>query len=477
MMNSCIVLKKRLMAVVSAAVMLSVAMASFAMPAHAEEAEESPGMVLAEDVQQTLQKGDILLLGTPDEELGYDGMWRVLDPTQTNTQEPGILLLLENLVGPDDETGLRFLITEDEGTDVAAFLAGGKDAASENQTENETLDTAYQHSDLKIWLAEFEQNHLTAAEQAAVIPITKSDDAYTHIQDMGSVLGEQGANMQGKVPFDASENILDGDRLFPLSVEEADSADYGLDTDAGRIATYKGEAAHWWTRSPHAPDFPNDVGFVFWKGWLLDFPVNNARVANINAYARPAMNIDPEQFAFMMKDSTLERTFAGVEEGAEETTTESTVWKVYWKDASLDGIQTLLEDRQEDVITLTYSNAPVREGAQISAAVTDAEGNLVWYSPLQEANQAEGTLVIDLTGKLAEKSSLMLCVEASDEQALSGAASAFHTVDLTAVPQTVIRAQEAARQQQRMIAIGVTAAAVVILVVIVAIVLRRRKNK
>ncbi len=438
------------LAAMAAAAALTISSTPGSIPASAAANDSPRAIALQEQIPQTLRAGDAVFLGTPDEEIGYDGQWRVLDPQLTNTKEPGILLLLEHLIGPDDETGLRFLNAATEADDVATFLAGGKDAASSEQTDSETLDTAYQHSDLKKWLENFADTHLSDAERAGILHITKSDDAYVHLQDMSVVLGEEaGKGMTGKVHFDPAENILDGDQLFPLSVEEIDSPEYGLDTDDARVATYKGEPAHWWARSPHAPDFPNDVGFIFWKGWMMDFPVNNARVANINACARPAMNLDAAAIAFICEKSWKEEAAEGkwteIPALAETSAENATEWLVFWSDTSLDGIETVLEDRSGDLVTLTYSNAPVRENAWICAAVKDAAGNLTWYNRLKPADAAEGTLEIDLSGKIADGETLVLFCEENTSSTLSQAAGSFHTVDLTATPQAVLRAEEEAR--------------------------------
>lgn len=46
---------------------------------------------------------------------------------------------------------------------------------------------------------------------------------------------------------------------------------YGFDDELTRIAFLDGKKAGYWLRSPHADDFPKDVGLVFHNGWLLDF--------------------------------------------------------------------------------------------------------------------------------------------------------------------------------------------------------------
>ena len=92
--------------------------------------------------------------------------------------------------------------------------------------------------------------------------------------------------------FDPAENILDGDRLFLLSAEEATNESYGFTDNRSRVALCKGTAAGYWLRSPHIPTFPLDVGFVFYFGAVMDYAVNGKAMFAVDTYARPACNLD-----------------------------------------------------------------------------------------------------------------------------------------------------------------------------------------
>jgi hypothetical protein len=128
----------------------------------------------------------------------------------------------------------------------------------------------------------------TAVAEQAILPTVKSD-AGIAIPGFGIPLPGAAA---GTVDFDPVENILNGDKLFPLSAEEAVSAAYGFAGNASRVALYKDAANGYWLRSPHIPTFPLDVGFVFSFGAIMDYPVNAKSMFAMDTYARPACNLD-----------------------------------------------------------------------------------------------------------------------------------------------------------------------------------------
>lgn len=213
-----------------------------------------------------MKQGDIVYLGTPSEETRFDGAFCILDLEQTNTGEPGMLLLCENLIGRNREEGVVF------------------------RADAHPKTNRYSGSDAKKWCAEFFEKSFSSAEQEAILPAYKSDPAYVKLHQW-ELLG--GKKRMGQCPFDPEENSLDGDRVFLLSAEEAANPGYGLGSDAGRLAGFGGKAAAWWLRSPHAPDFPNDVGLVFFNGWLLDFIENKNSVFGMAPVCmRPALNLD-----------------------------------------------------------------------------------------------------------------------------------------------------------------------------------------
>ena len=271
------------------------------LPAYAEEA---------------IKVGDILCFGTPDDECGFDGRWLVLDNTSTNDGKPGMFLTSLSLIG--DETGEELLF-RNIGDVSVNFLDRGEEFAKAHPGSQ-----TYQGSEIQLWCKAFLDTHFSDAEKDAILPTFKSDEASV-IPGLGIPL--PGA-IHGTVDFDPVENILDGDRIFLLSAEEAYNSDYGFVDNRSRVALYKGTPAGYWLRSPHIDTFPLDVGFVFSFGTLMDYPVNGQFLFHMTSCARPAMNIDST------KISSLEPL--ATENGV-------TVWRVsFQEESNLNSYSTIL---------------------------------------------------------------------------------------------------------------------------------------
>ena len=232
-----------------------------------------------------IKAGDILCFGTPDEESGFDGKWLVLDAEHTNMDTEGMFLVSLNLIA--DEQG-NPIIFRDIGDVSVSFSNRGEEYAKSHPGV-----TDYQGSNMQRWCTDFLSRHFSAAEQQAILPTRKSDDGIA-IPGFGIPL--PGATA-GTVDFDPVENILNGDRLFPMSAEEAANERYGFTDNKSRVALYKGKANGYWLRSPHIPTFPLDVGFVFSFGAVMDYPVNARSMFAMATYARPACNISRESIA------------------------------------------------------------------------------------------------------------------------------------------------------------------------------------
>lgn len=238
--------------------------ALIALPAPAYAAGEA-------DPLAGIKSGDLIYFGTPNNAIHFDGAWRVLDPEKANTGESGMFLLSENLIGSDTGGGVFFL------------------------DERDPKNNDYQGSDAQKWCSFFLETAFSDAERAAMIPTYKSDAAFAkeHTFEIPFSKADGSWNMQAVVNFDAAEYILNGDKIFLLSAEEADNISYGFDGEESRIAGFDGTAASWWLRSPHDPSFPIDVGIVFFNGWLLDFFENQNNVFGTGpVYMRPAFNLD-----------------------------------------------------------------------------------------------------------------------------------------------------------------------------------------
>ena len=231
-----------------------------------------------------IRAGDILCFGTPDELSGFTGRWRVLDPAHTNTGEEGMFLVSLDLIGSDSGGTLLF---RDIGDVSVSFSDRGEAYAAEHPGT-----TDYRDSHIRQWCAAFAQARFSEAERQALLPAFKSDEAIA-IPGLGIPL----FGTTGTVDFDPAENVLSGDSVFLLSVEEAANASYGFGDDRSRVALFKGEPNGYWLRSPHIPTFPLDVGFVFPFGKIMDYPVSGKSLYTMNTYARPACNLDISRVA------------------------------------------------------------------------------------------------------------------------------------------------------------------------------------
>ena len=143
--------------------------------------------------------------------------WRVLD-TKTNTGESGLFLLSDVLLGTGSNGDVYFDNSDSNAWQNSSARAWCKDFAGEEGAATNVT------------------NAFTAGELGAVLATTKSDQEFNR--------------------FSASENILNGDKVFFLSAEEAENAAYGFTNDTARVANYGASASAgvWWLRSPDAFD-------------------------------------------------------------------------------------------------------------------------------------------------------------------------------------------------------------------------------
>lgn len=250
---------------------------------------------LAEEALPEIKAGDILCFGAPDDASGYDGKWVVLDPDHTNTGEDGIFLLSLNLVGSDKGETLLF---REIGDVTVSFTDRGETYAQEHPGA-----TNYQGSDIQQWCSAFPELFLSEAERLALIPTYKSDEAIGVPAPAEIPLP---STSTGVVEFDSADHILNGDTVFLMSAEEATSERYGFTENSARTAMFKGAASSYWLRSPHSPTFPLDVGFVFYFGAVLDYPVNAKSVYPMSTYARPACNLDQSKITQLEELSTTD---------------------------------------------------------------------------------------------------------------------------------------------------------------------------
>lgn len=151
--------------------------------------------------------------------------WRVLDD-QTNTGEEGLFVLSEGCLGTGNWGNIPF-------------------------DDTNPKSNAWQGSDAQAWCNTLYTEHFTAGEQGAVLATTKSDDAY------------DSTSTAFHPSFVAVENILNGDKVFFLSAQEAETAAYGFTDDASRVARYQNvRNGLWWLRSPLVGLAADSAGYI-----------------------------------------------------------------------------------------------------------------------------------------------------------------------------------------------------------------------
>ena len=314
-------MKKRILSI-----LLCLCMAACMLPtvAFAAGAENDKAIQLVDSGTAANISGgqnDNIYFGTWDEE---PIKWRVLDD-QTNTGESGLFLLSDALLGTGRYGDVYF-------------------------DNSENTSNAWQSSTAKTWCNNFYGSSFSNGEQGAVLATTKSDEALS----------------TGGISFAASENILNGDKVFFLSAEEAENSAYGFTDDNARIANYGNSAGVWWLRSPYAI-FTTYAGVVFGNG-----PVYTYVVSGVWA-ARPAFNLNLNSVLF---------TSAAVDGKPDGGLTEVSKYSGNeWKLTLLDNSRNFAVTEKTvsgDTITFSYSNAQTGTNEYISVIIKD-NGEITHY--------------------------------------------------------------------------------------------------
>ena len=291
-------------------------------------------------------QNDNIYFGTWDEE---PIKWRVLDD-QTNTGESGLFLLSDALLGTGRYGDVYF--------------------DNSGNTSN-----AWQSSTAKTWCNNFYGSSFSNGEQGAVLATTKSDEALS----------------TGGISFAASENILNGDKVFFLSAEEAENSAYGFTDDNARIANYGNSAGVWWLRSPYAI-FTTYAGVVFGNG-----PVYTYVVSGVWA-ARPAFNLNLNSVLF---------TSAAVDGKPDGGLTavpkySGNEWKLTLLDSSRSFAVTekTADAAPDGTLTLHYSGATTGANEYISVILADNSG-AKYYGRVAQPTAESGTVAIKIPSDLA----------------------------------------------------------------------------
>lgn len=279
--------------------------------------------------------------------------WRVLDD-QTNTKGSGLFLLSDALLG----TGWY--------GDVYFDNSGN-------------IRNAWQSSTAKTWCNNFYDSSFSNGEQGAVLATTKSDEAFT--------------KGTGGISFDASENILNGDKVFFLSAEEAENSAYGFTDDNARIANYGNSAGVWWLRSPYTfPNYAGYAGVVFGDGPVYPYVVSGVWAA------RPAFNLNLNSVLF------TSAAVGGKPDGGLTPIPEYTgnEWKLTLKDSNRNFAvtETTVSGDPGDTVTLHYTGATAGINEYISVILADNSG-AQYYGRVAQPTAENGTVEIKIPSDIA----------------------------------------------------------------------------
>lgn len=337
--------------------------------------------------------------------------WRVLDD-QTNTGETGLFLLSDVLLGTGADGGVYF-------------------------DKTSPMSETWQGSDAQSWCKDFAgikgnsvTNAFFSAELAAILETTKSDKTYRYFAD--------------------SENILNGDKVFFLSAEEAENSAYGFTDDNARIANYGDHTYMWWLRSPNA-----------YESYLAGLVGNNGRVASNTVStdwaARPAFNLNLNSVLFTSaaEGGKSPAAESGGNQGAvgadaifEIGAYTGNEWKLTLLDSSrnFSVTETTASGKPGDTITLNYTgatvyNADTAPNEYISVIIADKSG-AQYYGRVAQPTEASGQIQIKIPASLADGTYTLNVFseqyngEENDDTKLTDYASTFAKVDLTVVDGT-----------------------------------------
>lgn len=319
--------------------------------------------------------------------------WRVLD-NQTNTGETGLFLLSDVLLGTGGLGGVYF---DNSGSD----------------------SNVWQKSTAQTWCKNFYSNNFSSKEQNAVLETTKSDTKFT-----SSTYGKS---------FAASENILNGDKVFFLSAEEAENSEYGFTDENSRIANYGNNARNWWLRSPSA-SYTFSAGLVNGFGGVDNFTVS------FGLAARPAFNLDLNSVLFTSAaeggktDSAVDSSLTAVKDYA------GNEWKLTLLDSNRSSFTALATETSATTqaenysgwtVEVTYSGAQTGSNEYVSAMLVDGSGSVLYYGRVAQPGEATGTATITIpSGLTAGNYTLKVFSEQCNGDKITDYASAFEDIDL-----------------------------------------------
>ena len=308
--------------------------------------------------------------------------WRVLD-TKTNMpnaqEDDGFFLLSDALLGTGEFGGVEFDYT-------TPYFNDWKGSRAQD------------------WCNDFYSRSLSITEQKAVLATSKSDALYG-------------------MYYAASDNILDGDKVFFLSAEEAENAAYGFTDDNARIANYGDSAGVWWLRSPRRMN-PDSAGTVNEKGAVI-----GEWVGQTNA-ARPAFNLKPDSVLLVSAAVGGKGTADGMFKIPEYSGDE---WKLTLLDdtRTFRVTETTAAGKPGGTVTLNFSGPRTGLNEYISAII-EGENGAAYYGRIMKPTSIDRQLSFTLPHDLASGNyKLHVFSEQCNGDYQTDYASQFQTVALT----------------------------------------------
>ena len=270
--------------------------------------------------------------------------WLVLDD-KTNTGEDGFFLLSEGLI----DVWQKF---------------------DDNSTK-------WQGSSAQKWCEDFAgvsgdsvSDAFTSVERDAILETAKSDAKYISEPD----------SIGGTFTFDAYENILNGDKVFYLSAEEAESSKYGKPIDS----TFDD---NWHLRSYIDATF---VGYCPKGGSIIDKTLRTNRDR-----PRPAFNLGKSEIVFASSaeggktDAATDSNLTAVGDWSGNT------WKLTLRDSSrsFKASADKANAKPGETISINYSGAKTGDNEYVSAIIMDRNDELLYYGRIAQ-NSADGSAQI-----------------------------------------------------------------------------------
>ena len=308
--------------------------------------------------------------------------WRVLD-TKTNManarEGDGFFLLSEALLGTGEFGGVEFDYTT-------------------------PYFNVWKGSRAQDWCNDFYSRSLSITEQKAVLATSKSDALYG-------------------MYYAASDNILDGDKVFFLSADEAENAAYGFTDDNARIANYGDSAVGWWLRSPRRLK-PDSAGTVNENGAVI-----GEWVGQTNA-ARPAFNLKSDSVLLVSAAVGGKGAADGMFKIPEYSGDE---WKLTLLDdtRTFKVTETTAAGKPGGTVTLNFSGPRTGLNEYISAII-EGENGAAYYGRIMKPTATDRQLSFTLPHDLASGNyKLHVFSEQCNGDYQTDYASQFQTVALT----------------------------------------------